>query len=90
MLHQIQMRYLDEKLSGVALTEKNLAIKQLMRDYPGVSEIHCSWIYDFVTQNPEEAKRIMESGEWDGPSMFSPEATNKICSEVNDPHSIES
>ena len=83
------MRYLDEKLSGVALTEKNLAIKQLMRDYPGVSEIHCSWVYDFVTENFEEAQRIMKSGEWEVPSKFSPEATNKICSEVNNAHRLK-
>ena len=77
-------RYIgDEDLSPMDLAVKNLAIKQLLRDYPNTpgGEVWISWAYDFVTQNPEDAERIMNSGEWDKASKFSIDANKKLIEE---------
>ena len=77
-------RYIgDENLSPKDLAAKNLAIKQMIRDFPNTpgGEVWCSWVYDFVSQNPEDAERIMNSGEWDKASKFSIDANKKLIEE---------
>ena len=41
-------------------------------------ELRCEWVYDFVKQTPQsELDALMETGKYDLPSKFSPEANQK-------------
>ena len=53
----------------------------------------CEWVYDFVKQHTqEELDHIMETGKFDVPSRFSPEANTKMIAdyEKDGAHHIES
>ena len=74
-------RKLLEKQLAKEQAEKDHYIKQMMRDWPDTpgGELWCELVYDLCKQTPqEELDRIMESGEWDRPSKFSPEANTKM------------
>ena len=77
------------------LAEKEHYIKQMMRDWPDTpgGELMCEWVYDFVKQTPQsELDEIMETGKYDVPSKFSPEANQKMIAdyEKDGTHHIES
>ena len=76
------------------LAEKDMVIKQMLRDFPNTpgGELMCEWVYDFVKQHTqEELDHIMETGKFDMPSKFSPEANTKMIAEYqNGTHHIES
>ena len=81
------------KYSPKEQAEKDVTIKQMLRDYPNTpgGELWCEYVYDFVKQTPqEEIDRIIESGEWDKPSKFSPQANKKLIEEYNGTRDIES
>ena len=83
------------KYSPKELAEKEHYIKQMMRDWPDTpgGELMCEWVYDFVKQHTqEELDHIMETGKFDMPSKFSPEANTKMIAEYekNGAHHIES
>ena len=70
-------------------------IKAMLRDFPNTpgGELMCEWVYDFVKQHTqEELDHIMETGKFDVPSKFSPEANTKMIAEYekNGAHHIES
>ena len=75
--------------------EKDMVLKQMLRDFPNTpsGELMCEWVYDFVKQHTqEELDHIMETGKFDVPSKFSPEANTKMIAEYekNGAHHIES
>ena len=67
----------------------------MLRDWPDTpgGELMCEWVYDFVKQTPQsELDEIMETGKFDGPSKFSPEANTKMIADYqkDGAHHIES
>ena len=75
--------------------EKDMVIKHMLRDFPNTpgGELMCEWVYDFVKQTPQsELDEIMETGKFDVPSKFSPEANTKMIAdyEKDVAHHIES
>jgi hypothetical protein len=62
-------------------SEKDSTIKQMMRDWPDTpgGELWCEYVYDFCKQTPQdEIDRIIQAGEWDRPSKFSPSSNKKL------------
>ena len=82
------------KYSPKELAEKDMVIKQMLRDFPNTpgGELMCEWVYDFVKQTPQsELDAMMETGKLDLPSKFSPEANTKMIADYqNGAHHIES
>ena len=83
------------KYTAKEQAEKDMVIKQMIRDWPDTpgGELMCEWVYDFVKQTPQsELDEIMETGKFDVPSKFSPEANTKMIADYqkDGAHHIES
>ena len=60
------------KYTKAELAQRKTAIKQMIRDYPKVDPMWCEWLYDFSKYTPpDELERIINTGEWEKPGMFS-------------------
>ena len=73
---ETEKRYIGKQLDAKSMAEKNTSVKQLRRDFPDVPELWLDMLYDWVSDNPLEAQRIMLSGEWERESKHST-ANNK-------------
>ena len=83
------------KYTAKEQAEKDMVIKQMLRDFPNTpgGELMCEWVYDFVKQTPQsELDEIMETGKFDVPSKFSPDAYTKMIADYqkDGAHHIES
>ena len=78
-----EKRYIGKQLDAKSMAEKNTSIKQLRRDFPDVPELWLDMLYDWVSDNPIEAERIMVSGEWERESIFSTASNKKYIDTLN-------
>ena len=51
------------------MKKKDLAMKEMMKDYPKIPEMWISWIYDYCTNTPqEEVEDVINNGKWKVPT----------------------
>jgi len=53
------------------IATRTSAIKAMIKDYPTVPPMWVEWLYDVITNKPqEEVEKIIKEGLWEGPSKF--------------------
>jgi len=59
------------KYTEVQLAKRKGDIRAMIKDYPTVPPMWVEWIYDVITNKPqEEVEKIMNEGLWANPGKF--------------------
>lgn len=57
-------------LSEDQIRRRDVQTAEMMKLYPKINPLWADLIWNFCEMNPEEAKRVMDSKEWEGPSTI--------------------